>query len=167
MSVGPCRFPRMIDIHLFSPDLHQSTTTGSIGCSMSSMRLHVLSSIRSRLVWVINRVRRTGCSGAECPDQGVRQARLHCLPLSGHSFSIPCGAVDNGTELTCNAILRWCSEHEIEWHYIAPGKPMQNGFVESFNSRMRAALLNETMFCNLTHTRIGGLAPPGVQRTGD
>ncbi|WP_146612705.1 DDE-type integrase/transposase/recombinase, partial [Paracoccus sediminilitoris] len=31
---------------------------------------------------------------------------------------------DNGTELTSNAILRWCSEHGIEWHYIAPGKPM-------------------------------------------
>ena len=40
---------------------------------------------------------------------------------------------DNGTELTSNAILRWCSEQRIEWHYIAPGKPMQNGFVESFN----------------------------------
>ena len=38
---------------------------------------------------------------------------------------------DNGTELTSNAILRWCSEQRIEWHYIAPGKPMQNGFVES------------------------------------
>lgn len=42
---------------------------------------------------------------------------------------------DNGTELTSNAILRWCSEHRIEWHYIAPGKPMQNGFVESFMYR--------------------------------
>ena len=31
----------------------------------------------------------------------------------------------NGTELTSNAILRWCSEHKVEWHYIAPGKPMQ------------------------------------------
>ena len=40
---------------------------------------------------------------------------------------------DNGTELTSNAILRWCAEHRIAWHYIAPGKPMQNGFVESFN----------------------------------
>jgi hypothetical protein len=51
---------------------------------------------------------------------------------------------DNGTELTSNAILRWCSERRIEWHYIAPGKPMQNGFVESFNGRMRDELLNET-----------------------
>ena len=61
---------------------------------------------------------------------------------------------DNGTELTCNAVLSWCSEHKIDWHYIAPGKPMQNGFVESFNGRMRDELLNETMFRNLAHARV-------------
>ena len=43
----------------------------------------------------------------------------------------PCMIVsDNGTELTSNAILKWQEEHTVEWHYIAPGKPMQNGFVE-------------------------------------
>ena len=61
---------------------------------------------------------------------------------------------DNGTELTSNAILRWCSEHTVEWHYIAPGKPMQNGFVESFNGRMRDEPLDETMFRNLAHARV-------------
>ncbi len=60
---------------------------------------------------------------------------------------------DNGTELTSNAILHWCAEHLIAWHYIAPGKPMQNGFVESFNGRMRDELLNETLFHNLAHAR--------------
>ena len=60
---------------------------------------------------------------------------------------------DNGTELTSNAILKWCVEHKIEWHYIAPGKPMQNGFVESFNGRMRDEFLNETLFRNLAHAR--------------
>jgi len=60
---------------------------------------------------------------------------------------------DNGTELTSNAILKWCAEHKIEWHYIAPGKPMQNGFVESFNGRMRDEFLNETLFRNLAHAR--------------
>ena len=60
---------------------------------------------------------------------------------------------DNGTELTSNAILKWCGEHRIEWHYIAPGKPMQNGFVESFNGRMRDEFLNETAFRNLAHAR--------------
>lgn len=44
---------------------------------------------------------------------------------------------DNGTELTSNAILAWSKDHKVEWHYIAPGRPMQNGYVESFNGRMR------------------------------
>ena len=48
---------------------------------------------------------------------------------------------DNGTELTSNAILTFAAERDIEWHHIAPGKPMQNGFVESFNGRMRDELL--------------------------
>ena len=43
---------------------------------------------------------------------------------------------DNGTELTSNAVLAWCGEIGVEWHYIAPGKPMQNGYVESFNCRV-------------------------------
>jgi putative transposase len=41
---------------------------------------------------------------------------------------------DNGTELTSNAILSWQQQHAVEWHYIAPGKSMQSGFVESFNT---------------------------------
>ena len=61
---------------------------------------------------------------------------------------------DHGTELTSNAILAWCAEHKIAWHYIAPGKPMQNGFIESFNGRMRDELLNETLFHGLAHARV-------------
>jgi len=52
---------------------------------------------------------------------------------------------DNGTELTSMAMLRWSQEHRIAWHYIAPGKPQQNAFVESFNGRLRDELLNETL----------------------
>ncbi len=60
---------------------------------------------------------------------------------------------DHGTELTSNAILAWCAERDIHWHYIQPGKPMQNAFVESFNGRMRDELLNETLFQGLDHAR--------------
>jgi putative transposase len=60
---------------------------------------------------------------------------------------------DHGTELTSNAILAWCADHRIDWHYIAPGKPMQNGFCESFNGRMRDELLNESLFFGLDHAR--------------
>ena len=60
---------------------------------------------------------------------------------------------DNGTELTSMAILRWSQDRQIEWHYIAPGKPQQNAFVESFNGRLRDELLNETLFSSLAHAR--------------
>ena len=60
---------------------------------------------------------------------------------------------DNGTEFTSTAILAWAQDHRVAWHYIAPGKPTQNGFVESFNGRMRDELLNETLFFNLDHAR--------------
>jgi putative transposase len=60
---------------------------------------------------------------------------------------------DNGTEFTSNTILAWQEELQIEWHYIAPGKPMQNGFVESFNGRLRDECLNEHLFANLNEAR--------------
>ena len=65
----------------------------------------------------------------------------------------PCMIVsDNGTELISNAILSWQQEHDIEWHYIAPGKPMQNGFV-GFNGRLHDECLNEHLFTNLGEAR--------------
>ena len=60
---------------------------------------------------------------------------------------------DNGTEFTSNAVLAWAGEASVDWRYIAPGKPMQNGFCESFNGRMRDELLNETLFFGLGHAR--------------
>jgi hypothetical protein len=53
---------------------------------------------------------------------------------------------DHGTEFTCNAILAWSKDTVIDWHFIAfiaPGKPMKDGFIdESFNGRMRNELMN-------------------------
>ena len=60
---------------------------------------------------------------------------------------------DNGTEFTSTAILSWCQTTGIDWHYIAPGKPMQNGFIESFNGRFRDEFLNEVLFSTLTDAR--------------
>jgi transposase InsO family protein len=69
-----------------------------------------------------------------------------------------------GTELTSNAILKWCAKTKIEWHHTAPGKPMQNGFVERFNGRMRDDSLNETLFRNLAHARdLIAACPSGSQ----
>jgi len=61
---------------------------------------------------------------------------------------------DNGSELTSNAILTWADHSHVEWHYIAPGKPMQNAFIESFNGRLRYELPNETLFTALAQVRM-------------
>lgn len=84
---------------------------------------------------------------------------------------------DNGTELTSNAVLTWTAEGPVDWHYIAPGKPVHNAFIESFNGRLRDESLNETTFTSLAqacvlleewrrdhnsvrpHSRLGWLTP--------
>jgi len=98
-----------------------------------------------------------------------RIAALRGLPLRIVS--------DNGTELTSHAILGWQTERGVAWHYIAPGKPMQNGLVESLIGRLRDECLNEHLFSSLPadrrtlelwridcntrrpHTSLGGLTP--------
>ena len=60
---------------------------------------------------------------------------------------------DNGTEFTSNAILNWADEVHVRWHYIAPGKPQQNGFIESFNGKLRDEHLNATAFTTLHQAR--------------
>lgn len=60
---------------------------------------------------------------------------------------------DNGTEFTSNAILEWAEKKKVKWHYIAPGKPMQNGKCEVFNGRMRDELLNEALFFGIDDAR--------------
>lgn len=61
---------------------------------------------------------------------------------------------DNGTEFTSNAILTWAGEMGVNWHYIQPGKPMQNGYIESFNGKLRDECLNEHWFRSLHDARI-------------
>ena len=73
---------------------------------------------------------------------------------------------DNGTELTSMAILVWTQERGVGWHYIAPGKPTQNAFIESFNGRLRDELLNETLFSSLTQARVALAAWRGGARRG-
>lgn len=61
---------------------------------------------------------------------------------------------DNGIELTSNAILTSADQSRVDWHYIAPRKPTQNAFIESFNGCLRDELLNETLFTSLAQARV-------------
>lgn len=64
-----------------------------------------------------------------------------------------CMVSDNGTEFTSRAILKWADENKVPWHYIDPGKPQQNAFIESFNGSLRDELLNEEIFDSLDDAR--------------
>jgi len=84
---------------------------------------------------------------------------------------------DNGTEFTSNKVIFWQKEQKIRWEYIEPGKPYQNGNIESFNGKLRDECLNENWFLNLKdakrviekwrneynterpHSSLGGLTP--------
>lgn len=55
--------------------------------------------------------------------------------------------------MTSRAMLEWTNRTGVDWHYIAPGKPQQNGFVESFNGKLRDECLNEEVFANLVEAR--------------
>ena len=79
--------------------------------------------------------------------RGVREL-TELIAQRGKPGTIVCG---NGTELTGNDAMAWCGEIGVEWHYIAPGRPMQNSYAESFNGRMRDELLKETLFLSLAH----------------
>lgn len=64
-----------------------------------------------------------------------------------------CILSDNGTEFTSNAVLKWSWDSQVEWKYIQPGKPMQNGYIESFNGKLRDECLNENWFLNVKDAR--------------
>ncbi len=89
------------------------------------------------------------------PDTSLSGARLTreldaIIQMRGMPTTI---VSDNGTEMTSSAVLEWCQKTKIDWHYIAPGKPTQNAFIESFNGSFRDECLNETLFSSLADAR--------------
>ncbi len=61
--------------------------------------------------------------------------------------------VDNGPEFVSRAVRSWCEHKHILLRYIQPGRPMQNGHVESFNGRFRDECLNANWFTSLQHAK--------------
>lgn len=92
---------------------------------------------------------------ASVPDTSISGARVvrELAALIARRGKPEMIVSDNGTELTSNAVLKWAQDQCVQWHCIAPGRPMQNGFAESFNGRMRDELLNETVFTSMAQAR--------------
>lgn len=108
---------------------------------------------RIRILNVIDDVTKE-CLGAvvDSSISGKRVAR-ELTAIIAHRGKPKLIVSDHGTEFTSNAMLAWTAKSSVAWHFIAPGKPMQNGICEAFNGRMRDELLNETLFFGLNHAR--------------
>ena len=109
---------------------------------------------RFRILTVVDDFTRESlCLVADTSLSGQRVARELDALIIRRGRPLSCVS-DNGTELTSMAILRWSQASGVDWHYIAPGKPTQNAFIESFNGRLRDELLNETLFSSLAQARV-------------
>jgi len=64
-----------------------------------------------------------------------------------------CIRSDNGPEFVSKAVRKWLKKSAVETLYIAPGSPWENGYVESFNSRLRDELLNRELFLSIDELR--------------
>jgi putative transposase len=105
------------------------------------------------LVVVDDFTRECLCLVADTSLSGLRVARELTAVIAQRGVRPLLCVSDNGTELTSNAILAWCQQSDVGWHYIAPGKPQQNAFAESFIGRLRDECLNETLFTSLRQAR--------------
>jgi putative transposase len=89
-------------------------------------------------------------TGTSLSGAGVVRALGVVIAWRGRPATI---VSENGTEFTSMAILKWCQQTGVEWHSIAPGKPMQNAFVGSFNGNFRDEYVNDTLFSTLIEAR--------------
>lgn len=92
------------------------------------------------------------CLVADTSLSGARVARELSALIRDYGKS-GCILSDNGTEFTSRAILKRADENAAPWHYIDPGKPQQNAFIESFNGSLRDALPNEEILDSLDDAR--------------
>lgn len=122
----------------WSPDLVSDALADGRRCRIPGV---VDDFSRDRLATVVD----TSISGIRMARELARIAEMRGCP--GMVVS------DNGTGLTANAMLKWQEDRQVEWPCIAPGKPMQNGLLESCSGRLRDECLNEHLFPTLHHAR--------------
>lgn len=95
----------------------------------------------------------------ECPamevDRSLPATRvIECLERAGQEYGFPeTIVVDNGPESASKALHAWAYKRGIQLHFIEPGKPVQNAFIESFNGTCRDDLLNQERFVDRADAR--------------
>lgn len=117
------------------------------------MHDYLLTKRKVRLLTIEDRVSREGL--AVDPDFSIRSRRVirtldEIAELRGYPTRL---RVDNGPENIAGAMLQWSVDHNVLLHFIDPGKPAQNAWIESFNSRVRDEFLNVQYFRSLPEIR--------------
>jgi len=108
---------------------------------------------RFRVLNVVDEFSRV-CVGqlAELSISGERMARFldELARMRGRPATL---VLDNGPEMTSKAMFFWSQRQQVRLHFIQPGKPTQNAFVESFNGRFRDGCLNQQWFRDIDDAR--------------
>jgi putative transposase len=95
----------------------------------------------------------------ECPvlaaDYSLMAAKvIHALDLAADQRGYPESiTVDNGSEFTSRVMDAWAYRHQVRLDYIRPGKPTENGYIESFNGKLRDECLNTELFWSIEDAR--------------
>ena len=109
---------------------------------------------RVRLLTVLDEGNREGLEiamGVSLPSRRVVRVLNELVALHGRPTAV---RVDNGPEFTAQPFVEWCAEHGVACHYIQPGKPDQNAYIERFNRTYRTEVLNAHLFESLAELRV-------------
>jgi putative transposase len=88
--------------------------------------------------------------GVSLPSPRVTRTLDELVAMHGCPSAV---RVDNGPEFTADAFAEWCTDHGIAIHYIQPGKPDQNAYIERFNRSYRNEVLNANLLESVAELR--------------
>ncbi len=94
------------------------------------------------------------CPGMEVDRSLPAERVIELLERVGSEVGLPDTiVVDNGPEFASKALHAWAYRRGVQLHFIEPGKPVQNAFIESFNGTCRAEFLNQELFVDVPDAR--------------
>ena len=141
------RVPRRIRQPLAAPPVLNQTW------ALDFMTETLYDNRRVRLLTILDEGNREGLEiamGPSLPSRRVTRELDALVALHGCPSAV---RVDNGPEFTAQAFVDWCTEHRVAVHYIQPGKPDQNAYIERFNRSYRTEVLNAHLFESIAELR--------------
>ena len=109
---------------------------------------------RNRALTIVDEFTRE-CPAIEVDTSITGQRVVRVLDRLSETHGLPQALVmDNGPEFTSKAMEAWAQRSGVRLHFITPGKPTENGYIESFNSKFRDECLNRHWFLDLADSRV-------------